>query len=89
MIGPQFLAIPQALALKFLQVKQFALLPAMSILCTLDAKPQSVMENVSIKISASDHSQFLKLEGFTQNIILAIKFINGRSKNQEEEQDNW
>jgi hypothetical protein len=92
MIGPQFRAIPQALALNFLQVKQFTLLPAMSLLCTLDTAPQSVMENVSIRISGSDYSQFLKLERCIQNIILAIKFINNKSKqakDQEEAAEDW
>jgi hypothetical protein len=92
MIGPQFQAIPQALALNFLQVKQFTLLPVMSLLCTLDTAPQSVMENVSIRISGSDYSQFLKLEGCIQNIILAIKFINNKSKqakDQEEAVEDW
>jgi hypothetical protein len=55
----------------------------MSFLCTLNAAPQSVLENVSVQISTADYSQFQKLNGYI-NLVFALKFINSRSKAQEE-----
>jgi hypothetical protein len=84
MHGPQFRVVPHTLAQAFLQVKLFTLLPSMSFLCTLNAEPQSVLENVSVQISTADYSQFQKLNGCINNLVFALKFINSRSKAQEE-----
>ena len=56
----------------------------MSFLCTLNAALQSVLQNVSVQISAADYSQFQKLDGCVQNLVFAIKFINSKSRDQEE-----
>ena len=65
-IGRQFRAVPQALT--WLQVKQSALLPAASFLCTLDDVPWNIMETENLQISVSDTARFDKLWKQTQNI---------------------
>ena len=65
-IGHQFHAVPQKMTL--LQVKQFALLPAMAILCVLEIAPWRIMESKNLQISVSDTDRFDKLSRQTQNI---------------------
>jgi hypothetical protein len=88
MHGPQFRVVSHALTQKFLHVKHFTLLPAMSFLCTLDAAPPSVLVNVSIQVSAADYSQFQKLENCTQNLVPALKSINSRAKHVAEVEED-
>jgi hypothetical protein len=90
-IGRQFRAVPHAMTL--LQVKQFSLLPATSILCVLETTPWRIMESENLQISVSDTDHFDKLVRQTQNIKSVVKNMNSRPRkgkepeNDEEEGD--
>jgi hypothetical protein len=55
----QFHSVPQIMTL--LQAKQFALLPAMAILCVLETAPWRIMESKNLEISVFDTDCFDKL----------------------------
>ena len=77
-ISCQFCTTPHAMIL--LQVNQFALLPAMAILCVLEITPWRIreLESENLQISVSDTNHFDKLVRQTQNIKSTIKNMNSR-----------
>jgi len=81
-IGHLFHAVPQAQT--FLQVKQFALIPANSFLCTLEHEPWRIMESKNLQISISDNDRFDKFTGHIHNIKSAIKNMNSKPWNSKE-----
>jgi hypothetical protein len=85
-IGCQFHAVPHVMTL--LQVKQFALLSATSILCVLETTPWRIMESENLQISVFDTNCFDKLVRQTQNTKSMIKNMNSRLwKGKEPEND--
>jgi hypothetical protein len=69
-----------------LHVQRFCLLPSSAFLCTLDSVPTTVESG--LKVSQQDWSLFKILKDGSDNIVKAIKSLNGRkNKSHVEEGD--
>jgi len=83
MFNQQFRAIPRAT--HCLQLSKFVLLPSSSFLCTLDRAPRTLLTN--LEISSTDYQRFLILRRQVQNIVSALKSLNGRKRKEAPEED--
>jgi hypothetical protein len=82
-LGVQFWAIHSG---QVLHVQRFCLLPLSAFLCTLDSVPTTVESG--LKVSQQDWSLFKILKDDSDNIVKAIKSLNGhKNKSHVEEGD--
>ena len=71
-----------------MQISQFALLPSVSFLCTLDETPTILMGSKNLQIALTDGNRYDKPTEKVQNTILALKNLNSKAAKEAAGEDS-